>query len=317
MRHIRTPRPLGKILRIKLLWDQRISGQGHPILQAPFYTTIPLKQELWTTTLQEFLQESQLEIVIPAHYYPTPRRLHDVVLMDTIYPIYNPKKNKGITPLYIKQINHCRLFLQAETLADITNAQGTHINKAAFDCLLKGQTASMELWPHTPPPNTASINSWKTFLRTFCRTDSTKLHTPLTHWTTTIAPQKWDTFFDCHTLNALMQHHNSWCRYQLSPATRHGHKILHIINRYPLDATPDTSGFKIADRIKNASNDTYIIPSDHFYPEPIIPLTPRHYTSFQCDNDWFQHTILDIPEWEQELLTGTVFHHTIHDIAKL
>ena len=71
MRHIRTPRPLGKLLRIKLLWDQRISGQGHPILQAPFYTTIPLQRELWTTTLQEFLKESQLEINIPAHYYPT------------------------------------------------------------------------------------------------------------------------------------------------------------------------------------------------------------------------------------------------------
>lgn len=120
-----------------------------------------------------------------------------------------------------------------------------------------------------------------------------------------------------HTLHALLQHQNSWCLYQLGPATRHGHNILHIIDRFPDHETPDTSGFKIADRITNASNDTYIISSDHFFPAPSIPQTPRHYSSFQCDTEWFQHTISEIPQWEQELLTGTRFLYPVHEIAQL
>lgn len=51
MKHIRTNRPTGKIIQIKLLWDQRISGQGHSILQPPFYEIPSLTNERWTTTL--------------------------------------------------------------------------------------------------------------------------------------------------------------------------------------------------------------------------------------------------------------------------
>jgi hypothetical protein len=65
IQQLRMQRPLGKLLTIQLRWAQRVAGTQEPIL-VDTKTRIPhLDEEVWLTTLREFLQSSKLGIETP------------------------------------------------------------------------------------------------------------------------------------------------------------------------------------------------------------------------------------------------------------
>ena len=319
MKHIRTPRRLGILLRIKFAWDQLISGQGHSILMAPFYHCAQLQGELWTTTLQEFLYESELELLIPAHRLPMLRRVHDWVLMDKLYA----PTNQHFDNTDIQFINHCRTYLRVETLADITNAAGTHIQQSAFNCTIHGSTISSYLWPHTTLPIPKHINQWKRFLRIHCKTDSLELRQPLLQWISSYSPQQWTAYVDNDCTFCILQKENRWFITHLGPMSRHGYPIQQL-NEHDIINT-DLTKLIPSDQFSNASEDTYIIPTlqmtidsestytDYSDSESDASYEPCHH---QTNTDFSKH-LAGIPKWERELLQNIRFVVPINTLNRL
>ena len=90
---------------------------------------------------------------------PEPQRHHDVILMDYILQHYT-------SPTTIRRLNRCRIFLQAETLADLTNATGDRIHPNAWHCTAR--QPSFSDWPHQPFVGDIHRKTWKSFLTRLC-----------------------------------------------------------------------------------------------------------------------------------------------------
>ena len=135
------------LIKIYLQWAQTIAGRSTPILEDP-QTPIPqLENEQWLNTLCEYLALSDLNLWIKHIQSPTPKRQNDKVLM-------NETSNQ--TKLNVQRINRCRIYLRAETLADIVNAQGTHLQFAALHCQPQGRLNTTQAWPRQERPGPAS-----------------------------------------------------------------------------------------------------------------------------------------------------------------
>jgi hypothetical protein len=80
-----------------------------------------LTDEAWIQTLREFLQLSDLQIEKPQIQCPTPKRIHDNILMDCV-----PARNSS--QKITNKINRCRIYLKAETLSDLCTADGMRTN---------------------------------------------------------------------------------------------------------------------------------------------------------------------------------------------
>jgi len=55
-----------------------------------------------------------------------------------------------LQPMDIERINRCHIYLRAETMADITNARGTHILANAYFCDPAGRVTRQDKWPYQP-----------------------------------------------------------------------------------------------------------------------------------------------------------------------
>jgi hypothetical protein len=91
---------------------------------------------------------------------------------------------------YREKINRCRLFLQATTIANITNQKGTEITDYAWGKdtnLDNNPRRSKHEWPRQQRPGPKSWNAWRAALKRFLSIDgkSQRLRTPLGHWTVT------------------------------------------------------------------------------------------------------------------------------------
>ena len=258
LKHIRTSRDLGQALEIKLLWDQRIAGIGHSILSPPFDNCPQLIHEKWTTTLQEFLKQSQLEIIIPSHYTPTKKRTNDLILMDNIN-LKSGKINKVTAPA-IMYINQCRLYLHAESLADICNVNGTEITKQAYDCLEIAQLNDQELWPLINRPRPNNIETWQAFLQYFCQPKSLKLIHPIGPWTQTPVKQQWQQYYNSTDNTAIIMDQTGWHCFTLHQPSLLGRRLhSQIPYEYNNETTPPPP-YQIADMVTTSTDIRYIIP---------------------------------------------------------
>jgi hypothetical protein len=298
IKQLRINRPLGKLSRIKLAWDQRVAGIGHSILRQPFKHCPQLHSELWTTTLREFLKASELEIYISNFHTPIRQRQHDIILMDSIAE--HPKLN--FTDQEIRMINRCRIFLQCETLADITNMLGTTIQPQAYTCNPAGKLTNNGIWPQQPIIGPVHRRIWKRFLQTFLQDDLKTLLQPLGKWTTAISSQQWTTYIN-HSESTVMIHTDSrWTQHQLQPATRHGYPIGPSIPFHNNWKDQHHRTHQPTDSTSNASNRTYIIDTIHLLPlQTHIPTIIPPYIAPNFDEKFQQH-ISKQPAWETALL---------------
>jgi hypothetical protein len=75
----------------------------------------------WITEVWEHLQMCKAKVEIDGLWQPTENRVHDIVIMETLIA-------SGIlTNKELKEINYCRIYLQAFYLSDITNIKGNKI----------------------------------------------------------------------------------------------------------------------------------------------------------------------------------------------
>jgi hypothetical protein len=75
----------------------------------------------WFKSISEFLNKTECTIRIDGLGTPRVQRTNDQCIMDVL-------RNCQETT----RVNRVRIFLQATTIADITDAEGTHISEYAF-----------------------------------------------------------------------------------------------------------------------------------------------------------------------------------------
>jgi hypothetical protein len=80
----------------------------------------------------------------------------------------------------LRQINHCRIFLQVLTLADITNASGYLLLSTALQGILDPSRPSQLKWPQYPSLTSTFWQQWKILLDHVAQDN--KLHQPLGQW---------------------------------------------------------------------------------------------------------------------------------------
>ena len=75
----------------------------------------------WFKSIREFLHETDCNVEIDNTWTPKLQRKHDHCLMDVLRECQDTVR-----------INRVRIYLQATTIADIANAEGTHITEVSF-----------------------------------------------------------------------------------------------------------------------------------------------------------------------------------------
>ena len=124
--HIRLFDSVGKLMHLGYSWYHMYCGTGFPLLGQPA-TAVLHSPVSFFTTLRTFLANTGISIAVAPALLRFPRLLRygDVNLMDTFHSL-------GWTPARIKVLNYCRLHIQAETLAELCDTDGTRILPEAW-----------------------------------------------------------------------------------------------------------------------------------------------------------------------------------------
>ena len=93
-------------------------------------------------------------------------------------------------PKQLRRINACRMYLQAVTLADITNGLGTNFTNC-FLCEKDPDRTSPYVWPQQHRPGKKSIRLWKKALRMAFPRVNNKLQQQLGNWYKKPPSWKW------------------------------------------------------------------------------------------------------------------------------
>ena len=123
LRHWRSPLQCGTLLRIAYAWAQASIGTSKPFL-SDVHTPLPHFESKWLKSLRDFLATINGSIATDTDPVPPTQRVHDCHLMDSVV------SNPAFSPSQIRQVNYCRLYLQAHTLSDITMANGVCLDPA-------------------------------------------------------------------------------------------------------------------------------------------------------------------------------------------
>ena len=158
------------MLLIGYAWHQTYCGVGFQIIQDP--STI-LLQSLrgWFEELRKFLDSSNMAVAILPKLLRTPRLLRrgDSNIMEAFGTL-------GLKRAQMNLLNYCRLFLQVETLAEISTADGARLLPSAWQGRRLPSTSSL-LWPRQGRPNSWAL--WKQSLATLFMTDTTTTYRTL------------------------------------------------------------------------------------------------------------------------------------------
>jgi ribonuclease HI len=188
VRHLRTNRTLGKSMKAQLQWAQRVAGTEESILMDT-KTRIPqLDEEVWIATLRQYLEESEMGIDIDGIKTVATKREGDKPIMSLVRDWGDTEKTR---------INRCRMYLRAETIADLCNAEGKYITEQAMECRESARLDPKEMWPRQTRPGPKHRTAWRQLIRTICKDGSRELHEPLGNWNPEASSEKkWDAYFD-------------------------------------------------------------------------------------------------------------------------
>ena len=112
---------IGKLLRIAVAWAQVNTGVGYPIFEHVI-PSLPHFESKWLNMMRHFLRMIQGRLRLSETFLPEIQRVNDSFIMDHVL------ERGTFSPPEIRRINYCRLFLQAITVSDITDATGTNLS---------------------------------------------------------------------------------------------------------------------------------------------------------------------------------------------
>ena len=182
LQHVRLSDSIGKMYQIGYSWYQHYCGTGFAVLSEPSVSLLhaPIG---WFTTLRTFLADTNLGIDVAPTILrlPKPLRGGDKNLVESFCTL-NWSTSK------MNNLNYCRLFLQVETLAEISNTDGLSILPAAWQGRALPSNSTL-LWPRQERPNSWTL--WrKAIAQLFLQDPTTKgrdprnlpLRSPLGQW---------------------------------------------------------------------------------------------------------------------------------------
>ena len=122
-------------------------------------------ESTWVTDIKRFLSTIDAGLYFTDIWHPQIQREGDVFIMDSV--------QDSMKDTHIQQVNRCRTFLEALTLADITTPDGTQLDSNAIIGRKNKSNYSNLEWP---PQNSIHAEGWKvwtTFLQQeFCNPNS-------------------------------------------------------------------------------------------------------------------------------------------------
>jgi hypothetical protein len=145
---------LSKEMKIAEEWAQKHTGNERSLFDDVTTELSYLPDGLIKNT-RDFLRQSKCRL----HYTRETRlakvRKHDRILMEDV------KRTQFLSPQDKEEVNFCRLYLNAETLSDICNIEGTRLSETCFD----QQNPTMEgmsktLWPKQGKPGKEQWNKF-------------------------------------------------------------------------------------------------------------------------------------------------------------
>ena len=172
IKHMRFNDDIARMMQIAIDSFQLTAGLPVNILHQPPDIDLSYTGAIWLLELTRFLQQHKIGITMPNTYIPHTRRQHDVLLMQAA--------TQTMPAADWAKINACRLYLQVETLSDISTLAGHHL--LPIDHLTTAlPTQSSLMWPNQDKPNAATWAVWCRFTQQFT-TRQNRLRTPLGNW---------------------------------------------------------------------------------------------------------------------------------------
>lgn len=127
-----------------------------------------------------------------------PKRDNDKAIMELVSEPKQSPATAWFANEAVRKINMCRLYLQVESIADITNAEGTEICNWVFRCerrIDRNLDQEESMWPRQTKPGTRHILAWQTLLRTLTMSGGLKLHVTLGQWKIQPDPKRWEAMY--------------------------------------------------------------------------------------------------------------------------
>lgn len=267
-------------LYIALSWFQAFLGVSFSILEFPARPIPPCGNSLFTV-IQQFLASVDGQIVLKTPHVPPLLRINDRHLMDVALDDTRWK------PIHMRHIQACRRFLQVQTIADVTDMDGTHLRGNMLDSSRPPQPTDVRVSMFNQPcPDAISWTIWRTFLRTFS-TIRGELNTPLGHWTVPLDQcRHWPQWAYNSAEDRLFRHvTNSSYRSMTRKSTR---RFDYTHTGKPEAPPPSTSPIRVTVR------HDLLVPS-LASGNPTAPVADTVFVTF----DKF---ISSLPAWEHELL---------------
>ena len=228
---------IGQLLLMAISWTQAFLGTSKLFLTYP-HEPIPPCEPSFLLDLRDFLQHINGSLRLKTPPSPVMLRKYDRCIMDIVVRQHQWKKAQVI------QINACRRYLQAQSLADITNIQGTRITPEAVQGTFSSQHGSVRIATFNQQrPKEAAWKTWRRFLLTISNKYGV-LRQPLEEWTHTVEQTRhWPlTIYDPGT-DTLMTHHRQ------SEYLQHHRYRPGCFSINPTDQVSEARGFPTATNI--------------------------------------------------------------------
>jgi hypothetical protein len=147
----------GQLIRINLQYSQLESGIGEPLLEYPSIY-IPYLTPTWLLSVRQFMSRHNMSIVLSDPYTLLTRNKSDQFIMQQQHlSRYSTRQQSDI--------NLVRIYLQATTLADLTNPDNPKaIRLSAIDGNRSEGWIDNPLWPRQHTPTKAQRRLWKRYL---------------------------------------------------------------------------------------------------------------------------------------------------------
>jgi hypothetical protein len=124
MRHWRQPTSLtGKLPKCAVAWTQMSAGTSYSIFQR-VTEELPHLEAKWLTSMRTFMAQINASMELDTTGVPSLQRQHDAHIMDIIL------ESNQFTNAQVRPLNYCRMYLQAVTISDISDATGQQLDRS-------------------------------------------------------------------------------------------------------------------------------------------------------------------------------------------
>ena len=202
--HIKLGDDIGNLILVAMSHLQLHIGLESSFFTCAYPPYAKWVEHNWLTSIWKHMHQLQINVEVERHWTPEKARQHDLILMDEFMK-YN------FTPMQLRLLNNCRLYLQVILLSDITTADGRHILPSVIQGSRAAYRTSTLYWPRQETPSDLAWATWSLALGYI--STNRKLNTSLGTWLK-IPHQKWEWFTDTSSGTVYLQEQNdSWIAY--------------------------------------------------------------------------------------------------------